>query len=137
MRKRKIICCIVMACLLFSFEIPVVAAENNVGMVTENPEPRNTNIKFSTISLSLSGGIAYCNSSVTGYSSNTSKVSIQLTLQKYNNGWYTYASWGNSVAGYTMTLNRTTSISNGRYRLRATYTANQETITKYSSEQTY
>lgn len=101
-------------------------------------EPRNTNIKYSTISLSLSDGIAKCSASVTGYASNTEHVSIYLYLQKYSGGgWSTVESWSDSADGNTLSMYKTASISSGRYRLKASYYAQTENVVKYSGEKVY
>lgn len=134
--KKLIIKITLALCILFIYNCPVYASNNNE-ITSVIVTPRNTNIKYSTISLSLVNGTAYCNASVTAYSSNTNNVSINLYLQKYNNGWGTVNNWSGSAATYYFNLNKTSSISSGRYRLKATYQAGKETIVKYSSEQTY
>lgn len=133
--KKKLLGGILALCMLIILAPPVSAAgiDNNVSIV-----PRNTNIKYSTVSLSVADGTAYCSASVTGYSSNTNKVSIYLYLQKYKNGgWMTETSWSDSTDGYTLTMNESASVSRGRYRLKASYYAGNENIVKYSGEQVY
>lgn len=137
-KKWSLILLMLLFCLLFNSNCLAYAS---VGEGEEHAvaiEPRNTNIKYSTISLSLTGGIAKCSASVTGYSSNTSHVSIYLYLQKYSgSGWSNVASWSDSANGYTLSMYETTNISSGRYRLKASYYAENENIVKYSSEKVY
>lgn len=135
---RSFILLVTSFCLLSTTIIPVHASENmGVGYATVI-EPRNTNIKYSTISLSLSDGVAKCSASVTGYSSNTYSVSIYMYLQKYSNGtWSNIASWSDSADDYTLSIYKTKTVSSGRYRLKASYYAQNENIVKYSAEQVY
>lgn len=135
---RKAISSVLLVCLLLGLFCPeVLAAGEGRDNSTAIVEPRNTNIKYTTLSLSLSGGTAYCSASVTGYSSNTSHVAIYLYLQEYNGGWTNVANWSGSASDYTLTVNKTARISRGRYRLKAIYQAQNEKITKYSSEKVY
>lgn len=134
-------CLMAAVCLLSSIPNTVYASDtsNMYNDSSNKIQPRNTNIKYSTVSLSRSGAIAKCSASITAYASNTSFVSINLYLQKYNNnnGWKTVQSWYDSKNSNIMEIYRTSSISSGRYRLKATYRAQNETITKYSSEMVY
>lgn len=128
---------VLLFCMLIYTGRPVYASEDT-GLHNMAMEPRNTNIKYSTISLSLSDGVAKCSASVTGYSSNTDHVSIYLYLQKYSNGvWSNVASWSDSANSYSLSIYKTKSISSGRYRLKASYYAQNENIIKYSSEKVY
>ena len=118
-------------------EAQAVAAEDSTigedGLISL----RNTNIKYTTISLSFSGGKAYCSASVTGYTSNTSSVSIYMTLYKYSGGSWSYVnSWSGSASSYTYTLSKNTSASSGTYKLVVDYYASGEHISK-STQNTY
>lgn len=133
--KKKLLGSILALCMLITLAPPVSAEGIDSNVIIA---PRNTNIKYSTVSLSVADGTAYCSASVTGYSSNTSKVSIYLYLQKYKNGeWTTETSWSDSADSYTLTMNESASVSRGRYRLKASYYAGSENIVKYSGEQVY
>nr|WP_288977220.1 hypothetical protein [uncultured Blautia sp.] len=131
---------LIVVCLLFSLltgtnrEVQASAdidAENVKTVIV----PRNTNMKYSTISLS---DTAKCSASVTGYSSNTSHVSIYLYLQKYTgSGWSNAESWSDPANDYTLSMYETTLTSSGRYRLKASDYAENENIIKYSSEKVY
>lgn len=135
MRKniyRILILLSLLVCIMFS-SVSVYASEGAV-----NIRPRNTNIKYSTISLSLSDGTANCSASVTGYTTNTNRVSIDLYLQKYSNGsWSNISSWSDSANSYTLSVYHTKRIAAGRYRLKASYHAQSENIIKYSAEKVY
>lgn len=134
---RSFILLVTSFCLLTTI-LPVYASENIRAGYATVIEPRNTNIKYSTISLSLSDGVAKCSASVTGYSSNTNSVSIYMYLQKYSNGtWSNIASWSESADDYTLSIYKTKSVSSGRYRLKASYYAENENIVKYSAEHVY
>lgn len=134
---RKIVSVIIMLCMLLSLSCPVYAYEES-DIFPLTVEPRNTNVKYSTLSLSISSGTAYCNASVTGYSTNTSHVSIYMYLQKYTNGsWTTYNSWNTYANNYYVNLNKQSSVSRGTYRLKVSYYAENENIVKYSAEKTY
>lgn len=137
---RRIKAGVLLASIVFSLSFPVYATENvdqNVCYETERT-PRNTYVKFCGTSLSIQGNTAQCNASVTGYSTNTNNVSIYMYLQKYSNGsWVNIASWNGSAAYYTMSLNRTATISQGTYRVKASCYAQGENVVRYSGIQTY
>lgn len=138
MNHKFIVVCLLVSLLAGKDRAVQASAEIDAENVKTVIEPRNTNIKYSTISLSLLDGTAKCSASVTGYSSNTSHVSIYLYLQKYTGGgWSNAASWSDSANDYTLSMYETTSISSGRYRLKASYYAENENIIKYSSEKVY
>ena len=137
-KMRKIISMITMVMVLV-MPVSVQAMTPVVGeVVTEDIPgitPRNTNIHLTNISLSFNGSNANCSSSVLAYS-NTSKVSIQMTLYKYSSGaWVRVTSWSNSANGTYVSLSKSKSVSSGRYKLTCVYTANSEVITK-STEKT-
>lgn len=135
--KKKIISTIIIFCMLFSLPITTYANEGGE-VIYATAEPRNTNIKYSTLSLSIIDGIAYCNASVTGYTTNTNHVSIYMYLQKYNNGnWTNYTSWNTSATNYYVNLNKQAYVSRGKYRLRVSYYAESENIIKYGTEEVY
>lgn len=141
--RKKVCQSFIFLMLLFgmlSYSKCLVYAAEGMGLndITRAIEPRNTNIKYSTISLSLADGTAKCSASVTGYVSNTDHVSIYLYLQKYSgSGWSTIESWSDSANGNTLSVYKTASISPGRYRLKASYYAQNENIVKYSGEKVY
>lgn len=133
--KKITIGSLLVICLLF-VSCPVYASDVSGNTLSE-VSPRNTNIKYNTVSLSFSGSNALCSASVTGYSYNTNNVAIYLYLQKYNGGWANVAQWSNSANSYTLSLNKSYPVSRGRYRLMASFYASGENIVKYSSERVY
>lgn len=137
--RQGFMCYLLLFSVLIYSKCPVYAADSiELNEATMTVEPRNTNIKYSTISLSLSDGTAKCSASVTGYASNTNRVSIYLYLQKYSgSGWSTVESWSDSANGTTLSMYETVSISSGRYRLKASYYAQDENVVKYSGEKVY
>ena len=93
--------------------------------------------------LSVSGTTATCDSSVTGYYNETTKIVIAQTLQKKNSSgnWDDVCSWGSIINYFADSLTNTkSSLSSGTYRLKTTavvYAGSaHETITKYSKEKT-
>lgn len=92
---------------------------------------RYTNIKYATYDLSFNNGKANCVSSVTGYTSNTNYVSLVMTLYKLNGSkWELVDSWETSANTYTVTLNKSASVSSGTYKLCVTFTAGSESDSK-------
>ena len=88
--------------------------------------------------LSISGSTATCKATLTGYSNTTTKVKIEMTLQKKSLlVWSDVTSWSLLVSNYKSTLTKTKSIASGTYRVKAVYTAYSgsasETFTKYSA----
>ena len=90
-----------------------------------------------------STGTATCSGAITGYQGTTTKVSLALYLQQYENGnWENVRNWSNSFNSYRGNLTGTTSVSKGYpYRVKASYTAYagsaRENIVDYSHVVTY
>ena len=99
---------------------------------TEDSEPtRYTVISNNTYSINISGLKATCSASLTAkYSTN---VSIKLELQKKSGGTYsTIKTWSDSRTGTSIGLVGTKIINPlSDYRLKATFTAGSETVTRY------
>ncbi len=88
--------------------------------------------------LSISGTTATCNSSVTGYYNETTKIVIIQTLQKKNSSgkWEYICSWNETIDGFKGSVTNTkSSLESGTYRLKTVFTiyagTASETITKY------
>ncbi len=93
--------------------------------------------------LSISGTTVTCESSVTGYYNETTKIVINQTLQKKNSSgdWNDVCSWSNTINSFKGSVTNTkSSLSNGTYRLKTVFTVyaenSNETIYSYSLEKT-
>jgi len=141
--RKKTILLLILSALVFYCGQPsmtaLAAGEMNIDTFTEGGTDsllRNTNIKYTTLSLSFSSGKANCTASVTAYAANTTSVKIVMTLYKYTNGkWEFVQSWEDSADGTTLTLSKSETVSSGNYKLVGVFTANSETIEK-TTEQT-
>jgi len=112
------------------------AAENE-----ESPPTRFSYINVTATVLTFSGGKAVCGGSISGYNGTTTKVEIELTLQRRTlllfwsdevTGRQTFNTWRGNYE-----LAPRPSVSSGTtYRVKAVYTAwagsNKETHTTYS-----
>ena len=92
--------------------------------------------------LNISNGTAAAYSKVRGNYGTVTKVSASMYLEKYNNGkWPTVRTWSDSKNSNVFELSRTTSVSEGLYRVRTVFTVysgnKSETITRYSSNVRY
>lgn len=140
MRNRIIrILAPVMIVMIGMLSIPVYAADVSIPEFDIQSAYYNNAIA----SISISGsGTASCNATVTGKHGITTRITINLYLQKYSNGkWTTAKQWSGSKKGTSYTLSKTTSVSKGKYRTKAVckiYSGNKsESITKYSRTKTY
>ncbi|MBR3705553.1 MAG: hypothetical protein IKM19_01165 [Firmicutes bacterium] len=95
-------------------------------------------------SLSISSaGIAEAEGRITGLAGTTTKCSISLYLQRYEDGdWEDIAMWTDSANAVSLTLTRPLGVDSGyKYRARAicyAYSGNKmEYVTKYSMEISY
>ncbi len=95
------------------------------------------------VSLSISNQKATCESTLTGYYNETTKIVITQTLQKKNsnNTWDDICSWSTTIYNFRGSLTSTkSSLSSGTYRLKTVFKvyagSNYETITAYSNSKT-
>jgi len=90
-----------------------------------------------------SNGTTGCVADFVGYSGITTKVDIEMKLQKrfLLLFWTDEYTWTQTFNSYTGTLTKTVTVSSGTYRVQATYTAysgsKTETTTGTSPSQTY
>ena len=94
---------------------------------------------YNKANLDISGGQATCESTISGYSGITTKVTITMYLEKKTLWWWsTQASWTGTFNSYRGALSKNYAVGGGTYRVRAVYVAysgsNSETITGYSVE---
>lgn len=90
----------------------------------------------------ISNGQAICESTITGYSGTTTKVTITMYLEKKTLWWWsTETSWTGTFNSYRGVLSKSHAVGGGTYRVKAVYVAysgsKSETITGYSSEVKY
>lgn len=94
---------------------------------------RYTVIDVCSYSVKISGITATCKSSLTAKYSTS--LYIKMELQKYSSGSYsTVKTWTTSKTGTTTSLSGTKAVNPlSTYRLKVTFTAGGETITRYAS----
>lgn len=95
-------------------------------------------VKHNT-SIAISNGQAICESTLTGYSGTTTKVTITMYLEKKTLWWWnTETTWVGTFNSYRGALSKTHAVGGGTYRIRTVYIAysgsKTETITGYSQE---
>jgi len=101
-----------------------------------------TNYTYTGLRIS-SGGVATCASMLQGYPGITTKVSIEMTLQKrfLLLFWTTEQTWSQTFTGDYGALEKTQSVSGGTYRVSATFMAysgtNSEKVTATSPTADY
>ena len=109
------------------------------------PQTRLSYINMTTTTLGISGGQAICDGCVIGYYGTTTKVKIELYLERKlatASTWSPYADGSKTVdyymAGYEMPV---AVVKGYQYRVRAVYTAwagkNSEMLTSYSGTVAY
>ena len=99
---------------------------------TADEEPtRYSVISANSYNIYISGLKATCSGSLTAQYSTT--VKIKLELQKKSGGTYsTIKTWSDSRTGVTISLDGSKIINPlSDYRLKATFTAGSETVTRY------
>ena len=132
-RKSKRILCVLMSLILLFSTTLMVSAENQV-------QPRWSYTNFTFVGLEVTtAGTAYCTANVDGYDGITTKVHIEMKLQKYTVLWWsTQETWEGTFNDYYGTLVKTKSVGSGTYRVKAVFTvysgSASEEITSYSQE---
>ena len=140
-RVKKFVTILMVAVLITSMSVmPVQAAVIPV----EEIAPMAMYYKSAGASLNIStGGTATAGGTITGIPGTTTKCSITLYLQRYEDGdWEDVAMWTDSANAVSLTLTKPLSVDSGyTYRAKAVcyaYSGNQmEYVTRYSSEVYY
>lgn len=97
---------------------------------------------YCTSGIGITGTTALCDSSVVGYSGETTKIYIEQTLQRRGTyGWVNEQTWTSTTNSYYASLtNYKYNLISGTYRVKSfvkVYSGTDyETITTYSSEST-
>ena len=137
---KKLLVCFLAAVLLISSPTSVMAADNNESAVSPCNLYTNQVITKFTIS---SAGTANLLTRVSGYESLTTRVSVYVYLQKYQNGtWKTINSCSQATSASSLTLTKSVAVEKGyRYRMKVSsyvYSgSDSENIVKYSVEAKY
>ena len=102
-------------------------------------QPRYSYTDSTLVTLGIDNGTADCFAYIEGYKNITTKVSIEMTLQKKTLWWWNEVkTWSYSVYDYQTSIEEFISVDGGTYRVKATFTAYNgsanETVTDYSPE---
>ena len=147
--SKRIVSLILAALLLFCCA-PIVAATDEASTSPafaekDDPPPNRfsyTNYTLTGIDISA-GGTAYCVADFVGHPGTTTKVDIEMKLQKrfLLLFWTDEQIWTQTFNTHSGTLSKTKAVSSGTYRVQATYTAysgtKTETTTGTSGSLTY
>ena len=137
--KRKLITVCMMAVLLVAAAVPAYAAlpEDEIGLMAEYHSAASATLSIS------SSGVATAKGSIVGILGTTTKTTVHLYLQRYEDGeWVDVDDWILSQNTVSSTLTETKSVDKGyKYRAKASCYAysgsDYERVIKYSSEMTY
>lgn len=138
-RMRSLMCTVMSVVLLLSMNVwsgAIVSAEETT------VQPRFSYTAFTATGMQLTtSGVAYCTAHVEGYDGITTKIHIEMKLQKYTVLWWSAVeTWEGTFNNYYGALSTSKSIGNGRYRVKAVYTvysgSDSEKITGTSQEDT-
>lgn len=96
----------------------VVSAEETTA------QPRFSYTAYTATSLEITtNGVAYCTANVEGYYGTTTKIHIEMKLQKHTVLWWsTQETWEGTFNDYVGALAKTKTVGSGTYRVKAVYT---------------
>ena len=133
--------------LLFSYALCASANGATDARMEQKEEPptiqRFSYINFALAGLNIKNGTASCVADMEGYPGTTTKVVIEMTLQKRFMllFWTDEQTWTQTFNSYTGTLSKTAAVTSGTYRVQATFTVysgtKSETTTCTSPSLTY
>ena len=137
--KRKLITVCMMAVLLVAAAVPAYAAlpEDEIGLMAEYHSAASATLSIS------SSGVATAKGSIVGILGTTTKTTVHLYLQRYEDGeWVDVDDWILSQNTVSSTLTETKSVDKGyKYRAKASCYAysgsDYERVIRYSSEIMY
>lgn len=137
--KRKLITVCMMAVLLVAAAVPAYAAlpEDEIGLMAEYHSGASATLSIS------SKGVATAKGSIVGVIGTTTKTTVHLYLQRYEDGeWVDVDDWILSQNTVSSTLTETKSVDKGyKYRAKASCYAysgsDYERVIRYSSEIMY
>lgn len=134
--SKRILCVLLSLLLVCSTGVwpVVVSAEEAI------VQPRLSYTNYASTGLSITeNGTAYCTAYAEGYYGITTKVHIQMVLQKsIKRRWTDMATWEGTFNDVWGALSKTTTVTTGTYRIKATFTVYSgsayETIENISPE---
>ncbi|MBR4862680.1 MAG: hypothetical protein IKU09_10825 [Firmicutes bacterium] len=137
--KRKLTAVCMTVVLLVITAVPAYAAlpDDEIGLMAEYYMSARASLSIS------SSGIAEATGRITGKAGTTTKTTVHLYLQRYEDGeWVDVDDWILSQNTVSTTLTETKSVDRGyKYRAKASCYAysgsDYERVIKYSSEMTY
>ena len=137
--KRNLIAVCMMAVLLVITAVPAYAAlpEDEIGLMAEYHSAASATLSIS------SSGVATAKGSIVGILGTTTKTTVHLYLQRYEDGeWVDVDDWILSQNTVSSTLTETKSVDKGyKYRAKASCYAysgsDYERVIRYSSEIMY
>ena len=147
MFRKKIISITMAVCLLLSCSMLMGHAqalshgnENQIGIGGVSELDFSYILTTKTALTISNAGVATGLASLQGFSGVTTSVTITMTLQQrggfLNLFWNDVITWTQTFNHHSGTLTRTHNVSNGTFRIRATYVArsgsSSETVTRYS-----
>ena len=134
---RSLICVMLSVVMLLSMNVWMGAAVSAEETVVQ---PRFSYTNFAAASLDITTqGVASCLATAEGYNGITTKVEIQMILQKsIKRRWTDMVTWEGTFNGMDGYLNELTTVTTGTYRVKAVFTVYSgsayEEITVYSQE---
>lgn len=142
MRKRMIsviltvvmLCSMGMGTQLFSVHAQVI---EDAGI-----QPLYSYTAITTVALNIDNGVAICSANLEGYEGITTKVSVDMTLQKKTLWWWSEVqTWHTTCYDCFVICEESTTVGSGTYRVKAEFIAYSgtasESITSYSQEYSY
>jgi len=130
--------CLLMSLLLL---MPLSVTASAASAAGNQVQPRWSYTDTTYVALKMMpDGTTTCLADVMGYDGITTKVHIEMILQKYTFLWWSKVqSWEGTFNDYIGTLSRTTTVDDSdTYRVKAIFTvysgSNSEEITSYSQE---
>ncbi len=134
---RSLVCVMLSMVMLLSMNVWSAAA---VSAEETTVQPRFSYTAFTFTGLDISTkGAATCHSEVEGYDGITTKIHIEMKLQKYTVLWWSNVeTWEGTFNDMEAFFIKTATVGSGRYRVKAIYTvysgSDSEEITAFSQE---
>lgn len=142
--SKKLACLLLSVLFLFAGTVSAAAMDPDSAARESGAGTRWSYTNYTATSIRIaSGGTATCSSLIQGYPGTTTKVTIEMTLQKrfLLLFWTDEQTWKQTFTGEYGSLVKNCSVSSGTYRVSTTYTAysgnNYEVITMASQTTTY
>jgi len=124
--SKKLACLLLSALFLFAGTVSAAAMDPDSADREDGTGTRFSYTNYTATSIRISsGGTATCSSLLQGYPGTTTKVTIEMTLQKrvLLLFWSDEQTWTQTFSGDFGALEKTKAVSSGTYRVSTTYTA--------------